>query len=52
LKDAGPWYTKSFPKVETSKEVKLDGEDLLKNSLKDCKSMISSLESKMKALMC
>jgi hypothetical protein len=27
LKDTGNWYTKSFPKVETSKEVKLEGED-------------------------
>lgn len=45
------WYTKTFPKVEPLKEVKIEGEEDLKNSLKDCKNLISSLEAKMKALM-
>jgi hypothetical protein len=48
---ASYWFTKNFPKVDPPKEIKLEGEEELKNNLKDCRNLISSLEAKMKALM-
>lgn len=47
-----PWYTHKFPTSEPNKELVLLGEDNLRKTLKDCKSQISTLEAKMKALMC
>ena len=37
-KTTGVWYTKTFPKVEMPKDAVIEGEENLKNSLKDCKS--------------
>ena len=34
------------------KDIKFDGEEELKSSIKECKSAVSSLEAKLKALMC
>ena len=51
LSGTGVWYTKNYPRIETVKDVKLDGEEELKSQIKDCKTIVSQLEARMKALM-
>jgi hypothetical protein len=50
LSGTGVWYTKQYPKIEMPKDFKVDGEEDLKSQLRDCKSLVSQLEAKLKAL--
>lgn len=52
MSSTGFWYTKNYPKVEIPKEIRLDGEEELKRSMKDCKTAISALETKLKVFLC
>lgn len=52
LNTPGYFYAPAIPKTSLfEKEINFDGEDQLKQSLKECKSSINSLESRIKALM-
>ncbi|KAL4460039.1 hypothetical protein ABPG74_003565 [Tetrahymena malaccensis] len=52
LNTPGTFFTNQFPKnTPFEKEIQLEGEESLKSSLKECKSQISQLEARIKALM-